>query len=325
MKVLKAIGLGLLGLLAVLAIGGYLFFRILFTPEANHLELTESSGFIPINWKASAQSDMAVLFLPVQIEGIPHTFYVQFDTGSPSTLLYRRTMQSIREQYPDQTGELEASSETMEQAFYLGDMRIYSDQFALYDRGRDSIDWKAEGGIVIGTLGADLIDQKITLLDFEEQRVFVGDSLPPLDREVAFQGMKYKMRKVMLPGKVAGRKRKLLHDTGTSGFDMITNERNWKKMASACAEAEEAFKVRSWKKQLTAYNIATDESIQFGAEKVDLDQVTYVRGTSFLQQVGMRLTGMGGMIGNQLFRDRVLILDCPNERYALLKRRPTSP
>ena len=320
MNVLKKITLSLAGLLIVLFIGAYIFFKKAFTPEPNYLELTESSNFVPIKWVKSKHSDIAGLLLPVKFKGIPHTFYMQFDTGSPSTLLYKQTMLSMREKYPDQIAEIDSTSTTIEETFQLGDMEIHSKQFKLYDREEKLIDWNDTTTIIrIGTLGADIIDKKLTVLDFKKQYCYFGEEVPDLGKEVIFHALKFKMRKVLIPALVAGKKRKLLHDTGTSGFELITDEKTWKKLSKKGAEPKEAFKVRSWKRKLTAFNIASDKKINFEPLEINLNQVTYIKGASFMQRAGMRLTGMGGMIGNQLFMDKVLILDCKNKKYSILE------
>lgn len=318
MKALKIIALAFAGLLIVAAIGAYVFFKKSFTPDPNYLELTEASGHIPIQWTKSPYSDIAGLLLPVKIKGIPHTFYMQFDTGAPSTLLYDKTLLTIQKQFPNQILGLDSTSNTTAQTLQVGDLTIHSKQFKLYDRGVDSIDWNDSTIIRIGTLGADIIDKKLTVFDFKNHCIYFGDEAPDLGKKLVFHPLKYKMRKVMLPATIAGKKRKLLHDSGTSGFELITNKKNWDKLSKKSAHPEEAFKVKSWKRQLTAYNIASDKEIVFKPLAISLDQVTYIKGASAMQKIGMRLTGMGGMIGNQLFMNKVLVLDCKNRRYAIL-------
>ncbi len=318
MRALKIVALCLVGLLVVVVIGGYIYFKRAFTPEPNHLELTETSNFVPITWSKSKQSDIAALLLPITFEGIPDTFYLQFDTGAPSTLLYKRSMLAIRERYPAHIGAIDSTSTTLEQSFQLGDMTVHSKQFKLYERREKAIDWDSNKRILIGTLGADIIDKKLSLLDFKRQLCYFGEELPDLGQEITFHELKYKMRKVLMPAVLAGKKRKLLHDTGTSGFELITNERSWKQLSKKGAKPEEAFKVRSWKRQLTAYNIASDQKINFAPLDIHLNQVTYIGGASLMQRMGMRLTGMGGMIGNQIFMDKILILDCSRKRYSIV-------
>lgn len=319
MKVLKIIGLSLVGLIIVLIIGAYFFVKKNLTPDPNYLELTESSNFIPIKWIASEHSPIAVLLLPVKFEGIPQTFYMQFDTGSPSTLLRKQTMMSIQEKYPNQIS-LDSNAVRTEQGFHLGDMKVFSKKMKLYDRGSQPINWTDTAKIiVVGTLGADMIDKKITVMDFKNNCIFFGEKVPDeYQSNLKWEKLIYKKRRTMFPAVVAGKKRKLMHDTGTSGFELITNKKTWKKLSKKNAIPVEAFKVRSWKRQLTAYNIESHGVLNFPTDTINLTNVTYIKGASFMQNAMMRLLRMGGMIGNQIFMDRVLVLDCMNKKYAIV-------
>lgn len=324
MKILKFIALGIIGLLLLLGIGAYVFIKKNFTPDPNYLELSETSNEIPIKWIASKDSPIAALLLPIQFEGIPDTFYLQFDTGSPSSMLFKQSMLSIQKRFPNQISEIEEDAKRIEQGFLLGDMQVFSKKMRLYDKGKPPINWNDSSKIhVVGTLGADIIDKKITMLDFKSGYCYFGDKLPSrISKNLEWHQLKYKNRRTMFPARVGGKKCKLLHDTGTSGFELITNKKTWKKYAKKNAIPREAFKVRSWKRQLTAFNIESDRQIEFEAGKIDLDQVTYIKGASFMQNALMRSTGMGGMIGNQVFMGRILIFNCMEKKYALIHNIP---
>jgi hypothetical protein len=75
------------------------------------------------------------------------------------------------------------------------------------------------------------------------------------------------------------------------------------------------------------YNFLTDKPLEisegineskFGHEEIPLKEVTYIEGTSFIQNLLMYFSGMGGMIGNKLFMGKVLILDATNQKFAVL-------
>lgn len=289
-------------------------------PAPNHLVVSGKSDLLPITWLASDHSEKAVLLLPVKIKGIDLPFYMQFDTGASSTILYEKTLSAIQAKFPDQIGVIDTAINTIQQNLLLGNMTIHSDQFRLYDRGVSVINWDDEGAIpVIGTLGADLIDQRISIIDFKRNRCFFGIQIPEAYRHnLEMNDFKYKMRKTMFPAIVAGRQCNLLHDTGTSGFELITDEATWKELAAKEASMRAAFEVQSWNQKLLAYNIASDDTIYFQQSAIPLTKVTYIEGASFMQHLLMRATGMGGMIGNEVFEDKVLVIDCQNQQYGIL-------
>ncbi|MEQ8423266.1 MAG: hypothetical protein RIA63_01060, partial [Cyclobacteriaceae bacterium] len=314
----KRIAISLLILLLVFLLGGYVFFEVKFTPPPNYLTLSSSNANIPITWTASKHSEIASLLLPVKIDGVPNQFYMQFDTGSPKTLFYKNRLASIQARYPDQVPAMDSLSATTRQSFKLGDMQVSSEIFNVLDIG-SAIDWSDTTKInVIGTIGSDMIEKKITIMNFKEGYIRFVDEIPEPYSNAELMDFSFVKRKTLFPATVGGKQCKLLHDTGTSGFELITSKEIWEKMAKKKALPVPAFEVNSWGRTLTAYNIASDQAIDFNMARVDLGEVTYIEGASFMQVALMRMTGMGGMIGNKVFTNKILILDCINRKYTIL-------
>ena len=68
---------------------------------------------------------------------------------------------------------------------------------------------------------------------------------------------------------------------------------------------------------LKTYTTRSDKYIRFENTKIDLNEVTYIEGTTFIQNSLMKLSGMGGMIGNKIFKNKILILDCKNQKIGI--------
>lgn len=317
MKVVKKIGFIFLALLVISAIGGYLFFENKFTPPPNYLTLSTSSNNVEITWAASKNSPKAAILLPIKFDGIPERFYMQFDTGSPTTQFYKNRLASILAKYPT-LPEIDSISLTSNQSFKLGDMSVSSEIFNVFDRGLTPIDWSdTTAHNIIGSIGADMIEKKITVMDFKNNSINFKQSMPKSYSPSQLQDFSFVKRKVLLPATVGNKRCKLLHDTGTSGFELITNKETWEKMAKKGASPIAAFKVNSWGNSLTAYNIESDQVINFGMSSIQLAKVTHIDGASLMQIALMHMTGMGGMIGNELFMNKILTLDCKNEKYII--------
>lgn len=78
----------------------------------------------------------------------------------------------------------------------------------------------------------------------------------------------------------------------------------------------------SWGKTLLAHTVPTAASLQLaGGGRLPLGTVTYIEGTSWAQQLLMRASGMGGMLGNEPFAAHTLILDVRGGRFGLLPAR----
>jgi hypothetical protein len=128
--------------------------------------------------------------------------------------------------------------------------------------------------------------------------------------------MRFRERRVLLPAVVAGRETTLLFDTGSSAFELLTSRRIWRRLARSDA-AEEIIPVSSWDDTLVAHRVASDARVELGGADLPLQRVTWIEGTGLMQNLLMRISGMGGMTGNRLFIDRILLLDLREERFAL--------
>ena len=318
MKIVKRILLGLLILVLLSAIGGYVYFDRAFTPRPNQIRLSGESGELPIHWRGSANSEWAVMLLPIQLAGIDRTFYLQYDTGAPNTLFRTERLRDIARRFPEVDLTID-SANTTALRFSLGEMEVASDEFLLMNRGSKTIDWADSSGVwVIGTLGADVIEKCIAVMDFQHSLCSFGQAIPARYGNPKMSACKFVKRKVMFPARIGEDEADLLHDSGSSGFELITSQAIWQQLARPGAEGKEAFDVPSWGRMLKAYEIESDTSIVFPMTSLPLRKLTYIEGAAFWQVALMRLTGMGGMIGNEIFRDKVLILDVGQRQYAII-------
>lgn len=245
---------------------------------------------IPMVWA----DHHSALLLPVDIDGHPPTRYMQFDLGAPGTLFYKDAL-------PGFTDTLRNFS------FRVGRMR-----FSL-----PAIPVRAAGmpGKIIGTLGADFIDGRVVIFDYPHNRLLLADSLP-VSYAVRWQPFYFPGRRVLLPAIVGGKQTILYFDTGSSAYSLLTDSTTWVRMAARDSIATHA-PVNSWGRTLVAHTVATGDSLGMGGLSLPLHHVSYITGASAEQVEQMKKMGMGGMIGNMLFIDRVLVLDTKKQRFAL--------
>ncbi|RZL44541.1 MAG: hypothetical protein EOP00_19690, partial [Pedobacter sp.] len=151
MKILKKIVLTLLVVLVLIVAGGYIYFDHKFTPEKNYLTVENESGSIPLVWLGKENN---VLLLPIHFDSDTTTYYLQFDTGSPYTIFYLKSIKSIH-----QIISTEGIAKT---SFHIGQTKVTSDKFKIYDQGNDN-DYNSLK--IIGTIGADIIEDRKTIVD----------------------------------------------------------------------------------------------------------------------------------------------------------------
>lgn len=284
------------------------------------LTIAPSGGAAPMRWASSKFGDRveprAAVLLPVRFEGLDKTFYAQFDLGAKSTIFYGKTLEAAAAKAPklkpDAKGKLAGPL-----TFAIGEIKAsISDPKVRADIGDPNIAWDDPNAIdLIGTIGVDLLEDRVLTVDFKAMRLSVGIAATPATTQ--WSPMTIKSRWVLLDATLEGKPTKLLLDTGSSAFALLIDKARWSELTTG--QDAESFPVNSWGKKLMAHTAPTKARVVIGGLDTPLGDATYIEGTSAAQGLMMRATGMGGMTGNRLFFDRILILDAPGGRYAVLE------
>lgn len=284
------------------------------------LTIAPMGGTAPMRWASSKFGDRveprAAVLLPVRFAGLDKIFYAQFDLGAKSSVFYGKTLQAAAARAPglkpDAKGKLPGPL-----TFTLGEIQAsIPDPKVRADIGDPNIAWDDPEAIdLIGTIGVDLLEGRVLTVDFKAMRLSVGVAATPAT--VQWSPMTLKSRWVLLDATLEGKPTKLLLDTGSSAFSLLIDKARWSEMTTG--QDAESFPVNSWGKKLMAHTAPTKARVVIGGLDTPLGDATYIEGTSVTQGLMMRATGMGGMTGNRLFFDRILILDAPGGRYAVIE------
>ncbi len=311
MKLFKKIAVAILTIIVLVLLGGYFYFQKKFTPPENYLIVSGTTENIPLKWISNNENKHDALLIPVKIDGIEKTFYMQFDSGSPITIFYKKSLESIFEKFPKQI-KIDSEKNQISTGFTIGNMKVYSSIFQVLNYG-STIDFdNPNSENIIGTIGTDLLEKRITILDFKNSKCSFIEQI----QEKNFTSLEFKKRKILIPSKIENENLKLLYDSGTSGYELITQKEIWEKYKIKKSPIQTE-KGNSWGNTLDVYSASAKKKIHFGSLALNLSQVTYIEGTSDLQKFLMKRSGMQGMIGNKLFLHHKLILDCKNEKYKL--------
>ncbi|WP_127122259.1 hypothetical protein [Chryseotalea sanaruensis] len=317
MKIIKRILIAVAGLIVLSLFGGYFYFEKKFTPKINNLTVENSSGYIPIFWERSQDSDMSALLLPVKIKGVNIPLYMQLDCGSPNTIFYSRAMESLMLNFPASIQPAD-SLHHISLSYTLGNLIISSNQFAMIEYGQ-AINADTPDSIhIIGTIGTDLMEKRITILDFKNNNCAFTTAMPDGIEEAELQQFTFKKRRIMLPGKIDQEEMSFLFDTGTSAYSLITSQNLFEKYSTKNGN-EVLSTGNSWGNTLTVHTKESNKVIDFGSTITPIANVTFIEGTSFLQNLLMRFSEMDGMIGNKLFKDKVVVLNCAHEKFAIIE------
>lgn len=302
MKLFKKIALGLLTILILILVGGYIYFDQKFTPEKNYLTVKNESGNIPITWLGN---DKNVLLLPINFPGNPETYYLQFDTGSPYTMFYFNSIKDIK--------EIDFNNELVKTSFLLGNTVVSSNQFKVFKTENHD---KNDSIKIIGTMGADILEDRKTIINFKENYVVLNVSNVPQNFKNNLIDFKFKKRKIVIPGFLKCEERKFLYDSGTSAYELLTYKEEWQSLKSINSKVK-IEKSRSWNDILTTYTANCRENIQFKNTKIPVNEITYVEGFSNAQFSLMKFSGMSGMLGNKIFLKNSLFIDCSNHKFGI--------
>ncbi|MBB6369632.1 hypothetical protein [Chryseobacterium shigense] len=311
MKIFKKIALSLVVLIALSLLGGYLYFNKKFTPPENNLKVSGIAQDIKIQWDSADGNSLAAALLPIRLKGIDRTFYMQLDSGSPTTFFYKKPLESIHKKFHDKI-EFNNQEKQIPLQFSTGSMNVASDNFELLDYGSALNLNNDKEDHIIGTIGTDLLEKRITVLDFKNE---ICSFLENSD-EKDWEALEFKKRKILFPAAVGNQKLKLLYDSGSSGYELITNKEEWKKYRIP-GENIKKEKGNSWGNMLTVISAPAQQTIKIGSSTLELSEITYIEGTSKMQNLLMKTSGMQGMIGNKLFLNHQLILDCKNEKFKI--------
>lgn len=302
MKVLKKIMLTFLVVLVLAVLGGFIYFDQKFTPERNYLTVENESGSIPFTWLGTEKN---VLLLPIHFEGDTATYYLQFDTGSPYTIFYLKSIKNIRQIFTNE--------EVAKTSFYIGKTKIASDKFKIYNQGNDNSNDSLK---IIGTVGADILEDRKTIINFKGNYIALNLSKVPSQFQTKLFDFKFKKRKIIVKCFLKGQEEKFLFDSGTSAYELLTNKEVWEslKLTNSKIDIE---KSQSWDKVLTTFTANCNQKIQFENQEITLNNVTYVEGFSQAQYSMMKFSGMTGMLGNKIFLNNSLYIDCTQNKMGI--------
>lgn len=282
---------------------------------ANQLVLPE--GRVPFIWMNYKDNPYSAMLIPVRLKGCPKVFYMQFDTGSPYSLLYRNKLKAIQKRYAQSVQVSDTTGKLQQFRFNIGNIAILAKEIAVQQFDSVNVNWSKDTVEIIGTLGTDLIDNKVAFINYPEKYMLITNHKKQEDT-VAWSGFIYEHRRILLPFSIRGEKKIVYFDTGSSAFELLTDKATAMLLASPDA-IPGSQEVQSWGRLLKATSVQTADSIEIASQKLPLRTVTYMEGVSDAQINAMKKMGIGGMTGNRLFVNNILVIDTRNKKFCVMR------
>lgn len=317
--------LGLLGLVFILGIYGIRKFNnTYFKERPAYLELSHESQ--PMNFKWTHQKVeghieyQSALLIPVQIGNLQHNLNMQFDTGAPDSFLYEKDLISLRNLgYTFEEVEKDGFRFVKSLKLTLGGKPVTLSMVKIYPNYGNtfSADLNPETNVCIGTIGSDILVDRITSIDFKNQTIQFFEERPEWMQDLnGFKAFDFPGRRVMLPAVVDGKEYEFLYDSGCSAFGLITTKNRFEKYTDETAPVER-FAAKSWEDKFYINSKASDYALSIGGAQLRMNRVSCVDMYAFLQPLVTPFTRIGGWMGNQAINESQLILDTKTKEFLI--------
>ena len=165
----------------------------------------------------------------------------------------------------------------------------------------------------VGTIGPDIFQGKVLIIDYPHKRLCVVDKLPKEFAKVSFQPFKLKNGRIKIPLRINNVQEDLLFDTGSSLFSLLTTKQ--RAMATATDVVKDSIQTSSWGKYYYVYGRSTKGNIFFGNKRLSESLVFYDNLNTFDKFYNEE--NIWGITGNAYFLNNTVIIDYKNKLFGV--------
>lgn len=300
---------------------------------ASHKNTSSSENYpwFPFSWYSAKISgknfDKVAMLVPVKVNDLNADFTLQFDLGSDATLVYGNTISSYYTESEIKSFLIENSRSTDN-----GGKLVYKTKGLIYHLGKlskDNLVYKENYGDKIakdslftrkpkhiGTLGADVFNDKILIIDYPNKRMCVLDSLDEYWRNATtFVDARSNNGRLQIPLTIANKTHWFLFDTGASLFPINTNKELWTSLVDQTIKTDTII-ANSWGEKVKFYGRPIKEKVYLGKRKLENDYAWY-NDNKRLQEFNTT-EKIDGLTGNAFFVNNIIILDFKNKKFGVV-------
>jgi len=294
-----------------------------------------SENFIPDNltekfyWSPAEISgrhfDKAAMYLPISLDTVTEIHYSQFDLGSDWTILYQNNFKSITD-YNYLKFDSLSDSNPERPCFLIKDVDLNIGKInfgkrnvlGFYNYGEPIIRKKnapvSENSI--GTIGADIFQNKILVINFPNQTISVLDTTnSALENYFSFEKCKIENKRIMVPIILKGKTRFFMYDTGASLFPMMTSFNNWKEITNQ--KINDTLSVTNFGNPVIMFGSNASKEINIGRKTLADFVVYYAKDNNFDKM--FEQLKCDGIIGNAFFFNNTICIDFKTKRFGIAK------
>ncbi len=253
------------------------------------------------------------IFIPCKIDVLQNIVTFQFDTGADLTGIYENAFSSFYATNP----ELKSKVKILNSSYkYYENLSLTFNGFtALNKSGYVYKDFgsiqrvNTSDTIHIGTIGSDIFQDKVLLIDYPKQQFAICNSVPYNYADNLIDITLDNKGRVILPLKLGSKSLKILFDTGSSIFPIITDA-NKISLFSTSADVD-VIQVSSWGQIHNVTGKIINDTFTLAGE-------TYSSVKAYASIKNL-YTGENydGITGNALFWDKTVVIDFKNKKFGV--------
>lgn len=259
----------------------------------------------------------AALLVPVKFKDRSVT-YLQLDTGSPKSYLKlcktEMSKVSTKASQNSQTHVIKFLGRSIRHKFHLYNYPKKYDCEEVWDKGP------------IGTIGNDLLNDRLLVIDFSQSKVGVADNEESIEvkyrKKITYINAKVISNRFIINVKTSsGKTLPLMYDTGGGESDITVEYRTWQELTEKTLDDSTNILTRgwSWNQYVNFVSNYSKEDIFIGPVKIKKPLVTFANSDAKNFKFSKYKTKIEGILSNKAFNgDYILILDFKNHKLGML-------
>lgn len=265
------------------------------------IALAENKDTLHFEWLGDSINgeyfEKTAMIIPIQILDDTNDYFFQFDTGANKSSIYTGCENGINRTAP--TVAIEGLQTNL--GIIQVDTLSYMSPFV------------ENGKMIIGTIGSNLLEDKIVQIDFLNQEMIISNELN--SEKFNLFPMMLSYGRPVLELQLGKHKYNFLFDTGSSIFELWTTKKIWKKSTIRYSSPNE-FSIWSWGQLNTVYTAPLSYEVSFiKCKDVNLNSASYSSNKTYAKT--FKQAEVHGVIGNKPFQENVVILDFKNLRIGI--------
>lgn len=260
--------------------------------------------------------------IPCKIIGLPYNFTFQFDLGTYDTEIYENNLNSFFEVQPDLANNFKRLRSSLQ---FWNSKKCYDNlniSFGNYVASNEKAYVHSSYGSTfkvdsqnindtfhLGTIGADIFQDKVLIIDYPNQKFALCDSVPQKFKKNLTNIEIDKFGKIILPYKSKRGVYKITFDNGSSLFPIISRSINRTKFS--INPIIDSIEISSWSEKHVVVSRLITDTFELAGKKYCNVKVY----ENFTDKGIDKNTD--GVTGNYLFWNTIIIIDFKNKKFGV--------